>query len=411
MISPISSMPTPKVVGATSVKADPWDVVIIGAGPAGAAAAAKLVKTGLRVLLLDREDLPRPKVCGCCLSPLALEELNILSHQSPSPLNLQIQPLSRLTVVSNGHSTSMPYTTGGFLSRLSLDTRLTTHAVALGTTWLPNTRALNWHSNNERILLTIETDGAAPYTIQTQRLLLATGLHNTVRCNNGIEYPKPTQPKRPANNRIGIGATLPATGGRLNPKHLIMVIGDGGYCGLIRLEDNTIDVAAALHPSTFRTVKSPAKALAIMLSKAFDDTTCPIDLVKLQQASIRATPQLTHHTGTTDPACDNVFRLGDAVGYIEPFTGEGIGWSLLSSRLATDALITETGSLRPADQAAARYHSTYHRALSRHHRRCRLVSYALRSPWLVSNSIQLSNKFPQFTRSVARLITGSPLDE
>ena len=62
-----------------------------------------------------------------------------------------------------------------------------THAVASGT-WLPNTRALNWHSNDTRILLTIETDGVTPYTIQTQRLLLATGLHNTVRCNNRTEH-------------------------------------------------------------------------------------------------------------------------------------------------------------------------------------------------------------------------------
>ena len=87
-------MTTTKVEGVTSVKASLWDVVVVGAGPAGAAAATKLGKNGLRVLLLDREDFPRPKVCGCCLSPLALNELNILSHQSPSPLNLQIQPLA-----------------------------------------------------------------------------------------------------------------------------------------------------------------------------------------------------------------------------------------------------------------------------------------------------------------------------
>ena len=410
MISSSSLMTTLKAERLTSVKASLWDVVVVGAGPAGAAAATKLGKNGLRVLLLDREDFPRPKVCGCCLSPLALNELNILSHQSPSPLNLQIQPLSWLTVASKGHSTCLPYTTGGFLSRLSLDTQLATHAVASGTTWLPNTRALNWHSDDKRILLTIETDGVTPYTIQTQRLLLATGLHNTVRCNNRTEHLKPTRPKRPPNNRIGIGATLPANAGRLSLKHLIMAIGDGGYCGLIRLEDNTIDVAAALHPSKLRIAGSPAKALTLILSQAFYDNTCPIDLAKLQKAPIRATPQLTHHTGTTDSACDRVFRIGDAVGYIEPFTGEGIGWSLLSSRLATDALVTEAGSLRPADEATARYHHTYHSALSKHHRRCRLVSCALRSPWLVSTSIQLSNKFPRATRSVAGLITGSSLN-
>ena len=155
---------------------------------------------------------------------------------------------------------------------------------------------------------------------------------------------------------------MPANAGRLSLKHLIMAISDGGYCGLIRLEDNTIDVAAAVHPSKLRIAGSPAKALTLMLSQAFYDN-LPYRSCETTKAPIRATPQLTHHTGTTDLACDRVFRIGDAVGYIEPFTGEGIGWSLLSSRLATDALVTEAGSLRPADEATASHH-TYRRLSS-----------------------------------------------
>jgi len=60
--------------------AEPWDVVVVGAGPSGSAAATVVATRGLRVLLLDRENLPRPKVCGCCLSPLALSELDLLSQ-------------------------------------------------------------------------------------------------------------------------------------------------------------------------------------------------------------------------------------------------------------------------------------------------------------------------------------------
>lgn len=409
MISSDSLSTFPKTISTKTVAAQSWDVVIVGAGPAGAAAATQIAKHGLRVLLLDRENLPRPKVCGCCLSPLALTELDILSRQSTSPLNLRIQPLSRLTLASNGHTTSLPYTNGGFLSRLKLDTQLAVHAVASGSSWLPNTRALHWRPDGDTILLALETDHDKPYTIQTRRLLLATGLHNTVRFSNRNECRKRTRRKRPANNRIGIGATLPSTGGQLSSNHLIMAVGDGGYCGIIRLEDNTIDIAAALHPSKLRNSKSPAGALSFLLSQAFDGGTCPIDLARLKQASTRATPQLTHQTGTIDSKCEKVLHIGDAAGYIEPFTGEGIGWSLLSSRLASDALVTKAGSLRPAGQAAATYQRTYHRALSWHHRRCRLVSCALRYPWFVSSSIQLAGYCPNVTGSVARLLTGNAL--
>ena len=385
--------------------ADPWDVVIVGAGPAGSAAATLVAKNGLRVLLLDRENLPRPKVCGCCLSPLALLELDMLSRQG-TPLNLRIQSLKRLTIASQGHATSVPYPTGGVLSRLNLDTQLAMHAVATGTAWLPNTRALHWQTDGDLVLLSVQPKNNETYQIQTRRLLLAAGLHSAVRCGDN-QFRQGKRRKRPPHNRIGLGATLPSTGGPLDPEHLIMAIDDGGYCGLIRLEDNTIDVAAAIHPSKLHNDKSPAEALSRILSQAFESTACPINISTLKEMPIRATPQLTHQTGAIDLDSRQIFRIGDAVGYIEPFTGEGIGWALRSARLASEALVTEGGRLRPADQAAARYHRRYHQALAWHHRRCRLVSLALRSPRFVSTSIQLAGCFPSLTGTVARLITGN----
>ena len=388
--------------------ADPWDVVIVGAGPAGSATATQVAKHGLRVLLLDREHLPRPKVCGCCLSPLALSELDNLSNQNSTPLLLPILPLQKLTVAAQGHSASVPYATGGVLSRINLDTQLAHHAILTRTAWLPNTRALYWKDENEFVSLTVQTNKETPYRIQARRLVLAAGLHDAVRCDNSHSA-ESRRRKRPPNNRIGLGATLPVTGGSLGPQHLIMAVGKGGYCGLVRLEDNTIDVAAAIHPSVLRQTESPAKALSHLLAEAFHGTTCPIDCASLNDMPIRATPQLTHQTGPIDPDCRKLFRIGDAVGYVEPFTGEGIGWALLSARLASDSLITETGHLRPAAQAASHYQRRYHRALTWHHRRCRLVSLALRSPRLVSTSVQVAGYFPRLTGSVAQLITGNTL--
>ena len=50
-----------------------WDVVIVGAGPAGSIAAFYLASKGHRVLILDRARVPREKVCGDCLTADALE--------------------------------------------------------------------------------------------------------------------------------------------------------------------------------------------------------------------------------------------------------------------------------------------------------------------------------------------------
>src|SRR6185295_19531585 len=55
-----------------------WDVVVVGAGPAGATAAAHLARAGRDVLLLDRARFPRDKVCGDALIPDAIAALDRL---------------------------------------------------------------------------------------------------------------------------------------------------------------------------------------------------------------------------------------------------------------------------------------------------------------------------------------------
>ncbi len=54
------------------------DVLIAGAGPAGATAATYLARAGMRVLLLDFQQFPRDKTCGDFVGPIAIEELNRL---------------------------------------------------------------------------------------------------------------------------------------------------------------------------------------------------------------------------------------------------------------------------------------------------------------------------------------------
>jgi flavin-dependent dehydrogenase len=58
------------------------DVLVVGAGPAGSAAAAWCARAGLSVLLVDAETFPRDKPCGDGLTPRAMAELDQLGLSS-----------------------------------------------------------------------------------------------------------------------------------------------------------------------------------------------------------------------------------------------------------------------------------------------------------------------------------------
>ena len=274
--------------------ADPWDVVIVGAGPAGSATATQVAKHGLRVLLLDREHLPRPKVCGCCLSPLALSELDNLSnqnirtsavtHSAPSELNGSFSRTRRLCAIRNR---------SGVLSRINLDTQLAHHAVLARTAWLPNTRALYWKDENECVALTVQTNNETPYRIQTRRLVLAAGLHDAVRYDNSHSAERPAAKTTAKQSHWARCHACQLQEDHWDPSTSLWQSERAVTVDLVRLEDNTIDVAAAMHPSVLRQTETPAKALSHLLAEAFHGTTCPIDLCLPQRHAYSCHPS-TH---------------------------------------------------------------------------------------------------------------------
>ena len=125
------------------------DVVIVGAGPAGSAAAAFLAREGVEVLVVDRAVFPRDKVCGDGLTPRAVAVLRRLGIDTQLR-DMGIRPLREYrAVTSRGHAITIPFSSpregpdyGYVMPRRELDLLLMETARAAGAVVWEGTRAL-----------------------------------------------------------------------------------------------------------------------------------------------------------------------------------------------------------------------------------------------------------------------------
>jgi flavin-dependent dehydrogenase len=181
-----------------------------------------------------------------------------------------------------------------------------------------------------------------------------------------------------------------------------MAVGRQGYVGLVRLEDGRIDVAAAVAPAAVAAAGSPAAAISAILAEAFGAERRPVQAGMLHAARVRATPPLTHRSALAAGGCDTVIRIGDAAAYVEPFTGEGIGWALASARVFAAAAAT---TACPADRAA-RYQSGHGRLFGPRHARCLGVARAVRHPRLLACAVRIARVAPRTAAGVLPWLIG-----
>lgn len=346
----------------SGLMAQTWDVAVIGAGPAGALVAGLAARKGLRVALLEKEPWPRNKVCGCCLNARGvgiLEKAGVLEHLPES----EKVTLDRMELRILWGKARFDLPEGLVISRPAMDGALVDWAIAGGVSFFSHTKGklqgegradseaekqgfqkkdIPKESTGETALIPnsstpdhISISWETPQEKGILRSRVAVGSWGLVAPGRELEtaWGQDVSPK----SRIGAGTTLSGDVSSLpEPGKLWMIAGVGGYVGLVRFADGTIDAAAALDAGFVRQVGG----LALATSQIVQST--DKNLAKAcAQASWKGTAPLTRKSRF--PGSNRFFLLGDAVGYVEPFTGEGMTWALAGARSLADLLPRAVG--------------------------------------------------------------------
>lgn len=390
-----------------------WDVVVVGAGPAGSVAAACLARTGVSVLLVDRVRLPRWKVCGACIGPAALGLLESLGLGGSLGARGAV-PLDRMELRVSTRRARIRLRGNVALSRTALDELLAEAAVRAGVSVRYDVRVEAVSTGDRRdpsdrghrrdgegrgrgrrrshrgVDLHVRSRGESG-VIRAHAVIDATGLGaglGTGRAGSA-RHDDALVARR---SRIGVGAVFGATGDDVPPGELRMAVGRSGYVGLVRVEGGLVNVAAAVDRDALSSY-GPAGAVASILESA--------GIAPPRGETVegwRGTPALTRRPCRV--AHDRVFRVGDAAGYAEPFTGEGIGWAI-SSAVAVVPFVRDAVARRDPGLADG-WVRTYRRRIARRRRLCRLLARGLRRPRLVRAVVGILAVAPRLAEPFVR---------
>jgi flavin-dependent dehydrogenase len=429
----------------------PWDVVVVGAGPAGALAAGQLARQGALVLLVDRAAFPRAKVCGCCINPRALSALSAagldeLTEQAGA------KKLRSFCLAVGRRSAKVRLQGGVALSRSAFDGALVRAAIASGSYFLPSTTAeLGPDTEDVRVVsLRQKTphptpnkpdaqardtlappagllpeaergeqragsvsdglrgdpspgpvayasgslgEGSGVASASCRVVLAADGLNSLLLSRGGVSE----APALPG-SRIGAGVVLDIDDPFYEPGVIFMACGKAGYAGLVRLEDGRLDLACALDAGAVRAARGPAAVAKTLIA----DAGWPVP-TGLDDQHWRGTVALTRQAERV--ADHRLFALGDATGYVEPFTGEGIGWALASAIAVTPLALHAIRDWQPG--LAVAWRRLHQRVVTRRQFACRLLAAVLRRPWLTAAVVTVLARLPSLAVPVLHYLNDS----
>lgn len=363
-----------------------FDVIVIGAGPAGALSAICAARSGASTLLVERKKFPRAKVCGGCLNASAiglLESLGLGAIVSNFGL-----PVDHLHVGIRGRSVRLPLPGGVAIPRTDLDSELVRHATNDGATFLPETRAVLGKDTGSAREVTLSTNGQ-DRVVQARVVVVASGLGGTTLGNDTSFSSKVAR-----GSRLGAGCVVESYHEAYPQGRISMAVGRSGYVGLTPTIDG-LAIASATDVRFLKSWGSPARAATAILEEAGFP---PVPA--MLSAEWSGTLPLTRSTRPV--ASSRVFLVGDSAGYVEPFTGQGMAIALQGAATLAPHVARAIAGWSP--MIATAWSREYSRTIGSRHWPAALIASIARRPSLSHLAFNLARLVPTVPGALVRIV-------
>ncbi|WP_346210582.1 NAD(P)/FAD-dependent oxidoreductase [Gelidibacter algens] len=300
---------------------NPFDVLIIGGGLAGLSAAIHLQKQGFDVMLIEKNEYPKHKVCGEYISNEVLPYLNYLGVDVFALGAKNITKFEVSSAKSKLIAANLPL--GGFgISRYALDEALYLKAKSVGVLFVVDTVMEVQFLDDQ---FSVETKENGKYT--SKIVIGAYGKRTNLDVKLNRNFIKNKSPYLAVKTHVK---------GDFPEDVVALHNFEGGYCGVSKVEDDSINLCYITNFEAFKKYKDIEEFQEKVLFKntylksIFKNTTAVFESpLTISQISF----------DRKSPVEEHMLMCGDSAGMIHPLCGNGMSMAIRSAQIASELII------------------------------------------------------------------------